>query len=64
MNKYLYSFNIISEENLALLRDTTQSDILWSYGPELAVDGDPNTCSFTSRKGEQRWWQVGFRIEL
>ena len=64
MNKYLYSFNNISEENLALLRDTTQSDILWSYGPELAVDGDPNTCSFTSRKGEQRWWQVGFCIEL
>ena len=46
---------------MALLRDTTQSDVLWSYGPDLAVDGDPNTCSFTSRKGEQRWWQVSFK---
>jgi len=47
------------KENLALSRPTTQSDILWSYGPDLAVDGDPNTCSFTSREqGEQRWWQV------
>ena len=45
-------------ENLALLRPTTQSDVLWSYGPDLAVDGDPNTCSFTSRDQGQRWWQV------
>ena len=48
----------VTEENLALLRPTTQSDILWSYGPDLAVDGDPNTCSFTTRQEGQRWWQV------
>ena len=24
----------------------------------LAVDGDPNTCSFTSREESPRWWQV------
>ena len=39
-------------------RATTQSDVLWSYGSELAVDGDPNTCSFTTRQEGQRWWQV------
>ena len=55
----VFMLSTISEENLALSRPTTQSDILWSYGPDLAVDGDPNTCSFTSREqGEQRWWQV------
>ena len=32
--------------------------MLWSYGSELAVDGDPNTCSFTSRQEGQRWWRV------
>ena len=48
----------VCRENLALLRPTTQSDVLWSYGPDLAVDGDPNTCSFTSRDQGQRWWQV------
>ena len=47
-----------SEENLAVGRASTQSDVLWSYGPELAVDGDPNTCSFTTRQEGQRWWQV------
>ena len=59
-NAYIvFILSTISEENLALSRPTTQSDILWSYGPDLAVDGDPNTCSFTSREqGEQRWWQV------
>ena len=43
-------------------RATTQSDVLWSYGPELAVDGDPNTCSFTTRQEGQRWWQVRVTI--
>ena len=28
------------------------------YKPGLAVDGDLNTCSFTSRKTGSRWWQV------
>ena len=52
------TFFLFAEENLALQRPTTQSDILWSYGPDLAVDGDPNTCSFTTRQEGQRWWQV------
>ena len=55
---WLSSNLFFTEENLALLRPTTQSDILWSYGPDLAVDGDPNTCSFTTRQEGQRWWQV------
>jgi len=46
------------KENLALLKPATQSDVLWSYRPDLAVDGDPNTCSFTTRQEGQRWWQV------
>ena len=46
-------------ENLALGKPATQSDVLWSYKPGLAVDGDPNTCSFTSREESPRWWQVG-----
>ena len=45
-------------ENLALGKPATQSDVLWSYKPGLAVDGDPNTCSFTSREESPRWWQV------
>jgi len=49
------------KENLALLKPATQSDILWSYRPDLAVDGDPNTCSFTSRQEGQRWWQVSLK---
>ena len=52
------------EENLALSRPTTQSDILWSYGPDLAVDGDPNTCSFTTRQEGQRWWQVRYTQQV
>ena len=54
-----YPFTPLSPgENLALTKPATQSDVLWSYSPQLAVDGDPNTCSFTSRREGQRWWQV------
>ena len=49
---------LLSVENLALGKPATQSDVLWSYKPGLAVDGDPNTCSFTSREESPRWWQV------
>ena len=34
------------------------SSTLWNYEPSLAVDGDPESCSFTPRSTEQRWWQV------
>ena len=57
-----YFNNFILEENLALLKPATQSDVLWSYRPDLAVDGDPNTCSFTTRKEGQRWWQVQYNL--
>ena len=50
---------LLAVENLALGKPATQSDVLWSYKPGLAVDGDPNTCSFTSREESPRWWQVG-----
>ena len=58
----LKAIYLFAEENLALQRPTTQSDILWSYGPDLAVDGDPNTCSFTTRQEGQRWWQVSLSV--
>lgn len=34
------------------------SATLWNYRAALAVDGNPDTCSFTPRTAEQRWWQV------
>ena len=64
MPTQLKAIFLFSEENLALQRPTTQSDILWSYGPDLAVDGDPNTCSFTTRQEGQRWWQVSLSVSL
>ena len=39
-------------------KPSLQSATLWSYDPGLAVDGDPDSCSFTPRSAEQRWWQV------
>lgn len=45
--------------NMALRRTASQSETLWSYDAALAVDGDPNTCSFTPQSDVQRWWQVG-----
>ncbi|XP_071743546.1 uncharacterized protein [Lepeophtheirus salmonis] len=44
--------------NMALKKTTSQSETLWSYNAELAVDGDGNTCSFTPQSDVQRWWQV------
>lgn len=48
----------ITEKNLALGKSSLQSSTLWSYDPGLAVDADPDSCSFTPRSPEQRWWQV------
>ena len=53
---------LLAVENLALGKPATQSDVLWSYKPGLAVDGDPNTCSFTSREESPRWWQVHTKL--
>ena len=47
-----------SGENIAFGGIASQSHVLWSYGPQLATDGNKQTCSFTTRKGGQRWWQV------
>ncbi|PNF36402.1 hypothetical protein B7P43_G16823, partial [Cryptotermes secundus] len=46
------------ELNLALNRNSLVSATLWNYRAALAVDGNPDTCSFTPRTAEQRWWQV------
>ena len=43
---------------MALLKAASQSETLWNYDPNLAVDGDANTCSFTPQSDVQRWWQV------
>ena len=40
------------------MKAATQSETLWNYDPNLAVDGDSNTCSFTPQSDVQRWWQV------
>ena len=58
MSKSVLGDCLLAVENLALGKPATQSDVLWSYKPGLAVDGDPNTCSFTSREESPRWWQV------
>ncbi|CAL4093332.1 unnamed protein product, partial [Meganyctiphanes norvegica] len=44
--------------NLARGKRTLQSATLWSYAPELAVDSNRDTCSFTPRVPDPRWWQV------
>ena len=57
--KKFYSFlDFFPDFNLAKGKRTLQSDTLWSYSPELAVDGNPDTCSFTPRGPDSRWWQV------
>ena len=63
INKRLRNY-LLAVENLALGKPATQSDVLWSYKPGLAVDGDPNTCSFTSREETPRWWQVSTKLML
>ena len=45
-------------ENVALGKSSLQSSTLWNYSPDLAVDANADTCSFTPRSNEQRWWQV------
>ncbi len=56
-------FNLfLAGYNMALKRSTSQSETLWSYGSDLAVDGDPNTCSFTPQSDVQRWWQVSLGL--
>ena len=54
----LISLVYFSEFNMALLKAASQSETLWNYDPNLAVDGDSNTCSFTPQSDVQRWWQV------
>ena len=49
---------LVIGENVATGGVASQSKILWSYGPSLAVDGKKETCSFTTSKDDQRWWQV------
>ena len=51
-------FSLPAEFNMALMKAATQSETLWNYDPNLAVDGDSNTCSFTPQSDVQRWWQV------
>ena len=57
MIRYIIFLNHIGR-NLALGKSSLQSSTLWNYEPALAVDSDPDTCSFTPRSTEQRWWQV------
>lgn len=45
-------------QNVALGKPSLQSSTLWQYSPDLAVDSNTETCSFTPRSSEQRWWQV------
>lgn len=53
-----YSAGLFAGHNLALGKSSLQSSTLWNYEPGLAVDSDPDSCSFTPRSSEQRWWQV------
>jgi hypothetical protein len=48
----------VAELNLALDRSSLISATLWNYRAALAVDGNADTCSFTPRTPDQRWWQV------
>ena len=52
------SSGLVSGQNLALGKPSLQSSTLWNYEPGLAVDDDPDSCSFTPRSTDQRWWQV------
>ena len=48
----------LTGENIALGKSSLQSSTLWNYSADLAVDSNKETCSFTPRSSEQRWWQV------
>ena len=55
----IYSFLFLfSGQNIGLRQQTLQSATLWGYNPELAVDNNADTCSFTPKTADQRWWQV------
>ena len=46
-------------QNIAFGQLATQSDTLGDFYPHLAVDGDhEDSCSFTPRTADTRWWQV------
>lgn len=46
------------DKNLALDSKTTQSATFFNYTSSQAVDGHLDTCSFTPRSLDRRWWQV------
>ena len=46
------------EPNLASKSVASQSQILWSYGPELGNDGRHETCSYTTTGSDGRWWRM------
>ncbi|CAG0917203.1 unnamed protein product [Notodromas monacha] len=49
------------ESNLATGRSAHQSQTLYDYTANKAVDGDPETCSFTPRSqgmDGNKWWQL------
>ena len=46
-------------QNIAFGQLATQSGTLGDFYPHLAVDGDhEDSCSFTPRTADTRWWQV------
>ena len=46
-------------QNIAFGQLATQSGTLGDFYPHLAVDGDhEDSCSFTPRTADRRWWQV------
>lgn len=53
-----FNYIFFSGENMALGKSSLQSSTLWNYSADLAVDSKPDSCSFTPRSSEQRWWQV------
>lgn len=62
---FIKSSHLISfpELNLVLEKPALMSAQLWNYKPGLAVDGNTETCSFTPRTSEQRWWQVDLTVD-
>ena len=57
MMDFLFIWHLAGE-NIALGKSSLQSSTLWNYSADLAVDSNGDTCSFTPRSSEQRWWQV------
>jgi len=48
----------LCRENLSLRQPSLQSGTLLNYVAGMAVDGDTETCSFTTNSPDQRWWQT------